>query len=163
MASNGSCFMVIRTILQSHLLDIGRTQNHETMALWTLTTVDLICFEKCEDLHEYEFILTSFVWGPDHIWLHNTLEGSWPHVHCMVLEVTKDGLWTRSFGLSQFHGHGSWLVCEVALSASNNFKTNLYDNHYKLNSQHNLNGRGGGGERLISPLNKHESLPFYKE
>ena len=21
-----------------------------------------------------------------------------------------------SFGLSQFHGHGSWLVCEVALS-----------------------------------------------
>ena len=25
-------------------------------------------------------------------------------------------LWTLSFGLSQFHGHGSWLVCEVALS-----------------------------------------------
>ena len=23
-----------------------------------------------------------------------------------------------SFGLSQFHGHGSWLVCEVALRAS---------------------------------------------
>ena len=27
-----------------------------------------------------------------------------------------DGLWTLSFGLSQFHGHGSWLVCEVALN-----------------------------------------------
>ena len=29
----------------------------------------------------------------------------------------EDGLWTLSFGLSQFHGHGSWLVCEVALIA----------------------------------------------
>ena len=27
-----------------------------------------------------------------------------------------DGLWTLSFGLSQFHGHGSWLMCEVALN-----------------------------------------------
>ena len=25
-------------------------------------------------------------------------------------------LWTLSFRLSQFHGHGSWLVCEVALT-----------------------------------------------
>ena len=23
---------------------------------------------------------------------------------------------TLSFGFSQFHGHGSWLMCEVALS-----------------------------------------------
>jgi hypothetical protein len=33
----------------------------------------------------------------------------------MILEVCWDGLWTLSFGLSQFHGHGSWLVCEVVL------------------------------------------------
>ena len=33
----------------------------------------------------------------------------------MILEVSCDGVWTLSFGLSQFHGHGSWLVCEVAL------------------------------------------------
>jgi hypothetical protein len=33
----------------------------------------------------------------------------------MISEVCWDGLWTLSFGLSQFHGHGSWLVCEVAL------------------------------------------------
>ena len=33
----------------------------------------------------------------------------------MILEVCWDGLLTRSFGLSQFHGHGSWLVCEEAL------------------------------------------------
>ena len=34
----------------------------------------------------------------------------------MMLEVCYDGgLWTLSFGLSQSHGHGSWLMCEVAL------------------------------------------------
>jgi hypothetical protein len=33
----------------------------------------------------------------------------------MILEVSWDELHTLSFRLSQFHGHGSWLVCEVAL------------------------------------------------
>jgi hypothetical protein len=33
----------------------------------------------------------------------------------MILVVCWDGLWTLSFGLSKFHGHGSWLVCKVAL------------------------------------------------
>ena len=37
-------------------------------------------------------------------------------VQVMILEVSWDSLWTLSFGLSRFHGHGSWLVCEVALS-----------------------------------------------
>ena len=32
----------------------------------------------------------------------------------MITEVCCDGRWIRSFGLSQFHGHGSWLVCGVA-------------------------------------------------
>ena len=42
-----------------------------------------------------------------------TLEGPWPHY--IILEVSWDGLWTLSLGLSQSHGHGSRLVCEVAL------------------------------------------------
>jgi hypothetical protein len=33
----------------------------------------------------------------------------------MILEVSWDNLWALSLGLSQYHGHGSWLVCEVAL------------------------------------------------
>ena len=33
----------------------------------------------------------------------------------MILEVTWDSLWKFSFGLSQFHDHGPWLVCEPAL------------------------------------------------
>jgi hypothetical protein len=34
----------------------------------------------------------------------------------MILEVCWDALWTLPLGISQFHGHGSWLVGEVALS-----------------------------------------------
>ena len=52
MASNGLCFMVTWTIFKNHLLEVGLTQNHETMALQTLTTVDLFYFIMCEDLHE---------------------------------------------------------------------------------------------------------------
>ena len=40
--SNGSCFMIILTIFENHLLEVGLTQNHwETMALRMLTTIDL--------------------------------------------------------------------------------------------------------------------------
>jgi hypothetical protein len=31
----------------------------------------------------------------------------------MILEVSWDGLWTLSRGLSLFHGRGSWLMCAV--------------------------------------------------
>jgi hypothetical protein len=45
----------------------------------------------------------------------------WPHY--MVLEVSWDGLWTLSLGLSQSHGHGSWLVCEVALRGRDQYSS----------------------------------------
>jgi len=43
MASNGSWFMVTWTNFKNHLLEVGQTQNRETMPLQTLTTVDLPC------------------------------------------------------------------------------------------------------------------------
>ena len=49
MASNGSCFMVARTIFKNHLLDADPTQNQETTTLQTLTTVDLFYFITHED------------------------------------------------------------------------------------------------------------------
>ena len=52
MASNGLCFMVTWTIFKNHLLEVGLTQNQETMALQTLTTIDLFYFIMCEDPHE---------------------------------------------------------------------------------------------------------------
>ena len=45
-----------------------------------------------------------------------TLHFDGSRLNYMVLEVSWDSLWTLSFGLSQFHGHGSWLACEVALT-----------------------------------------------
>jgi hypothetical protein len=52
MASNGSCCMVTWIIFKNHLLEVGLTQNRETMTLWMLTTVDLFYFIMHEDLHE---------------------------------------------------------------------------------------------------------------
>ena len=42
MATNGSCFMVTWTIFKDHLLEVGLTQNRETVALQMLTTNDLL-------------------------------------------------------------------------------------------------------------------------
>ena len=44
----------------------------------------------------------------------------------MGLEVFWDGLWTLSFGLSQLHGHGSWLVCEVAVRAGLDYSEEVH-------------------------------------
>ena len=51
-ASNGPCFMVTLIILKNHLLEVGLTQDRETVTLRTLTTVSLIYFIMCEDSHE---------------------------------------------------------------------------------------------------------------
>jgi hypothetical protein len=44
--------MVTWTILKNHLLEVGLTQNRETMALQMLTTVGFFHFIMCEDPHE---------------------------------------------------------------------------------------------------------------
>ena len=79
--------------------------------------------------HNRWFILFYRVWGPtwietrwNNIWLraqsHMTSHYTWGSVTTLHnLEVCWDGLWTLSFGLSQFHGHRSWVVCEVALTS----------------------------------------------
>ena len=54
MASNGSCFMVTWTVFKNHLLEVGLTQNQETMVPRTFIIVDLFYFIMCEDLHEYK-------------------------------------------------------------------------------------------------------------
>jgi hypothetical protein len=52
VASNGSCLMVTWTVFQNHLLEVGLTQNQETMALRTLGTIGFLYFIMCEDPHE---------------------------------------------------------------------------------------------------------------
>ena len=74
MASNGSCLMVTWSIFKTHLLEVGLTQNRETMALRMLTTVHLFYSIMCENMHEQNFIKILFGWRPRHIWLHTALE-----------------------------------------------------------------------------------------
>ena len=110
----------LRLFPKNHLLEVGLTHNWETMTLRTLTTASLFYLFTCEDPHEQRVIEIALGWGPDHTWVRTTLEEDpWPHY--MTLGVFWDGLWTLSFGLPQFHGHGSWLVCEVALRALHEF------------------------------------------
>jgi hypothetical protein len=115
MASHGSCFMLTWTIFKNYLLKVGLTQNRKTISLRTDYNCWFILFYHAWgpmwiEIHSNQ----RLVEGPCHIWLHTTLEDPWPHI--MILEVCWDGLWTLSFGLSQFHGRGSWIVCEVVQS-----------------------------------------------
>ena len=92
--------VVTWTILQNHLLEVGLTQYRETVALRTLTTIDLFYFSMCENLHEWKFNEIAFGWGSGHIRLQTILEGMWPH--CMILEMSWDGLWTLLLGSDDF-------------------------------------------------------------
>ena len=103
MAWNGSCFMVTWTISENQLLEVGLTHG-ETMALLNITLVPTWI-----EIHGIS------------IWLrarpHLTSHYTWGHVTTLhdfgsVLGQLLD----TSFGLSQFHDHGSWLVCEVTLN-----------------------------------------------
>ena len=49
MALNGSCFLVTWTTFKNHFLEIGLTQNQDTMALRTFTTVSWFYVIMCED------------------------------------------------------------------------------------------------------------------
>ena len=82
MTSNGSCFMATWIVFKNHLLEVDLTQNQETMALRTLTIIDLFYFIMYEEPHEQTFIEIAFGWGPGHIWVHATIEGPWPHTWC---------------------------------------------------------------------------------
>ena len=52
MASNGSRFMVTWIVFKNHFLEVGLTQNRETMAFRTLTTVDFFYYITCAGPHE---------------------------------------------------------------------------------------------------------------
>ena len=113
MASNRSCFMVTWIVFKTHLLEVGLKQNWETMHPKCSLTVGLFYFIMCEDQHEQKFIEIAFDWAQSHMAAHYTW-GSMTTLHDFgdVLGHPLDTL----FGISQIHGHGSWLVCEVALS-----------------------------------------------
>ena len=96
-----------------HLLEVGLTQNQETMAFRMLTTVELFYFIMCKN-HAWIELHWNSIWlrTQSHItshytWKLMTTEHDFGSVFGWPLDT---------FGLSRFHGHGSLLVCEVALS-----------------------------------------------
>ena len=99
MASKGSCFLVTWVIFKNHLLEAGLIQNWETMA-----------FPKSHNrIHWISIIMKARS--------HMTSCYAWEAVTTLhdFESVLGRGLWTLSFGLLQSYGHGSWLVCEMAL------------------------------------------------
>jgi hypothetical protein len=67
-------FMVIWTMFKNHLLEVGLTQNRETMALWMLVTVDLFYFIMCEDPVWIENHWNNSIWlkARSHMTSHDT-------------------------------------------------------------------------------------------
>ena len=68
MASNGSCFVVTRTIFKNHLMKVGLTQNRETTAT--------------PNAHNRWFLLFYHVWEPAWIEIHGNSIWSrtWSHM-----------------------------------------------------------------------------------
>ena len=97
MTSNGSCLMIIWTIFKNHILELDLTQNRETM-------------HETPNAHKCWFILLYHMWGPPWIEIH--WHNIWLRARShMALHYTWGSVTTQ-------HGHGSWLVCEVALTQS---------------------------------------------
>ena len=108
---------------KNRLLEVGLPQNRETLALRTLTTVDLSYFIMCEDPGWIEMHSNS-IWLRGPVTYNFTLHLKVPWSHYMLFEVCRDGLCILSFGLPQFHGHGSWAKWPLAVTQ---FFFNWYD------------------------------------
>ena len=114
MASYGSCFMATWIIFKNHLLEVNLTQ---TKRSWhsecsqPLIYFILSCMKTCMNRHSLKWHL---------------IEGLVTHGFTLHFRFCDHTRWFwkwlgtafgHFFGLSQFHGHGSWLVCEVALKS----------------------------------------------
>ena len=68
--------MVTWTIFQNPLMEVGLTEDRETMTLQTLTSVDFCSILSCVRTRTNKKIIElAFGRGPGHIRLHTTLEG----------------------------------------------------------------------------------------
>jgi hypothetical protein len=144
----GSCFMVTWIIFKNHLSEVGLTQNRKTMILWMLTTVDLLYFIVCEELHEWKFIETPLVEGL--VTYDFTLQSKVHDHTTRCWRVCWDGLLTHSFGLPQFCGHDSWLVCRVAIRATSHTRLRARD-HYTSTTLI-------GGKGIVGPSSLHTTF-----
>jgi hypothetical protein len=115
MASNESCFMVTWTIFKYHLLKVGfaertmrpgHSEHSQPLIYFILSCVSTRMIRNSLKSHLVEGPVTYGFTLHLRVREHTT----W------VWRCVGSGLWTLSFGLSQFHGYGIWLMCEVAVS-----------------------------------------------
>ena len=107
----GQAFMVTCISFKTHLLEVGLSQNQETMALRNLPTIDLLYFIMRKD-PAWMKIHWNSIWlrVQSHVTSHYTRGPvTTPHAFGSVLGRPL----VTSFGLSQNHGHGSRLMDEV--------------------------------------------------
>jgi hypothetical protein len=128
--------------------------------------------------HNHWFILFYHVWKPGWIEIHwNSI---WLRAHItysftLHLRIRDYTTWSWrcvgtafghfSFGLSQFHGHGSWLVCEVALARALNFDTTwstLIDGFWVENLLTQKRGLGTTIYMLVVKLVGSKGLSVYQ-
>ena len=94
IALNGSCFMVTWTLFKTHLLGVGfntKLGDHGTRRSHNHWYYYILACVRTP--YEQKFFEIAYGWGTRHMWLHTTLDDPWPH--CMILELSWDGLWTR--------------------------------------------------------------------
>ena len=102
--------------IKNHLLEAGL---NKTRRLWHFKRSQPLIYFLFSFYHVWRHVWIKIHWNSiwlrtqSHITSHYTWGGRWPHY--MILEVYWDGVGHFIFGLSQFHGHGTWLMCEVAL------------------------------------------------
>ena len=66
--SNGSCFMVTWMIFKTRLLEVGLTQNGDTMALCNVTIIELWYILSCvRALREQKIIERAFGFMSGHV------------------------------------------------------------------------------------------------
>ena len=109
---NGSCFMVTSTMFKNHLLEVRPNTKPRDHGILNAHNCWFTLFHHVCKLTWIKIPLQQHL-----------VEGPVTYgftIHLGVRDHTTwfrrclwDNLWTLSFGLSQFHGHGSRLVCEV--------------------------------------------------
>ena len=72
MSLSGSSFMATWIISKKHLLEVGLTQNRETITLQTLTTVVLLCVRIRMNRYSLK---------------QHLIEGTWSHIYDFTLRL----------------------------------------------------------------------------
>ena len=108
MASNGSCFTITWIIFKNHLLEVGLTKPRDHGTLKAYNGRFTLSYHTW-DIH----------WNLIRLRARSHMTSQYTQGSVTTLHDFGGVFWRpldTFFGLSQFHGHGSWLVCEVALS-----------------------------------------------